>query len=190
MCCEICGFRMQLPEIIRENAPGYSEAEVYALHCRVITTLDALHDKGFRVEPKVDSQEFSTEHGLVHSNYVAIIGTKGDDAIVTQFMLSAHNGIQILATQGVDGMDCFHDKRIPFDKPRQELLADWQEETGHLFSFYFYTDDEIDAKWEIKASKLYQNLLDKIGSAPHEMADLRASTFRSILGTKGGSNGK
>ena len=53
---------MQLPEIIRENAPGYSEAEVYALHCRVITTLDALHDKGFRVEPKVDSQEFSTEH--------------------------------------------------------------------------------------------------------------------------------
>ena len=188
MCCEICGFRMQLPEIIRENAPGYSEAEVYALRCRIITILEALHDRGFRIEPKVASQEFSTEHGMVHSNFIAIIGTKGDDAVVTQFMLSAHNAMQVLATQGVDGMDCFHDKRIPFDKSCQELLDDWQEETGHIFSFYFYTDDEIDAKWEIKASKLYQNLLGKIGSAPHEMADLRASTFRSILGMKGDSN--
>ena len=190
MCCEICGFRMQLPEIIRENAPGYSEAEVYALRCRIITILEALHDKGFRIEPKVASQEFSTEHGTVQTNFIAIIGTKGDDAVVTQFMLSAHNAMQVLATQGVDGMDCFHDKHIPFDKLCQELLDDWQEETGHLFSFYFYTDDEIDAKWEIKASRLYQNLLDKIGSAPHEMADLRVSTLRSILGIKGDSNGK
>ena len=100
-------------------------------------------------------------------------------------MLSAHNGIQVLATQGVDGMHCFHDKRIPFEwKSCQELLADWKEKIGHTFSFYFYIDDEIDTRWEIKSSKLYQNLLDKIGSAPHEMANLRASTFRTILGIK------
>ena len=198
--CNICKFKFELPDTIKENAPEYSDKEVHAAYCRVIGILEALDDRGFTTRAKADSEEF--HHHAKGSkctevcgpvNFIVVLGTKGQESVAVQFFLSAHNGVHVLSTMPVEGMRPmwdFHDKG---DKPKplvriQKWVSDWINECMHnqrkIFLFCYYTDSDLDNDWQNKASMCIGEALHVTSSHSCSGANGRAMSVRRSMGIK------
>ena len=203
--CHICKFRFELPDSIRDNAPEYTEEEVHSTYCRAVGILEAYRNNGFEISASIDSSEFhhhtkGTKCTEICGdvNYVLIVGERGHEAVAIQFFLGANNGIHIASTtrsiSNVEGMQVMFKvskkKVTPLitiqkwvDDANNERLG---EDYGkHIFLYCYYTDADLDADWEVKASRCFSEALRVASKRTRDKAKDRALAVRSNLKRRG-----
>ena len=200
--CNICKFRFELPDTIKENAPEYSDKEVHAAYCRVIGVLEALDDRGFTTRAKTDSEEFhhhakgakcTNACGTV--NFILVIGTRGRESVAVQYFLSAHDGVHVLCTSQVEGMQPIWDFHHKGPKPKplvkiQNWMSDWiaecmaEHKERKIFLFCYYTDSDLDYNWENKATLCIEDALRMTSGHVAFSADERATAVRRSIGIR------
>ena len=194
--CFICEFKSDLPNAIRYNAPEYTKKEVYAACCRVLGILKACSSNGFEIRASIDSSKFHN-HAKSKRNeisvdvpYILIVGERGPEAVAIQFFLGAHNGIYIVSTVNSAGMvDMFHSSD-PTATPLITIQA-WidegncerlEEDCGkRIFLYCHYTDADLDADWELRASMCFTEALRAASEQIHDGAKHRAMAVRKNL---------
>ena len=199
--CNICRFKFELPDLIKDNAPDYTDDEVHAAYCRVVGPLIAFKDRGFELtEAKADSEEFhhhakgakcTDACGAV--NFILVIGTRGRESVAIQFFLSANDGVHVLCTTRAEGMKPMWDLHGKEVKPLvkiQKWVSDWvagpmnQQKERKFFQFCYYTDSDLDDDWEHKATICIDNALRATSMYSHASANERAMAVRRGLGMR------
>ena len=198
--CNICRFKFELPDLIKDNAPDYTDDEVHAAYCRVVGPLIAFKDRGFELtEAKADSEEFhhhakgakcTDACGAV--NFILVIGTRGRESVAIQFFLSAHDGVHVLCTAPAAGMEPMWDLHHKGNKPKplvqiQSWMGGWidasvkEHKERKIFLFCYYTDSDLDDDWENKATICIENALWVAAGKSFASADRRAIAVRRNL---------
>ena len=200
--CNICKFKFELHDLIKDNAPDYTEDEVYATYCRVIGPLIAFKERGFELtEAKAGHEEFhhhakgakkcTKACGTV--KFILVIGTRGRESVAVQYFLSAHDGVHVLCTSQVESMQPIWDFHHKGPKPKplvkiQNWMSDWiaecmaEHKERKIFLFCYYTDSDLDDDWENKASICIEDALRVASGHSHASADERATAVRRSMG--------
>ena len=197
--CNICRFKFELHDLIKDNAPDYTEDEVHATYCRVVGPLIGFQEKGFELtEAKADHEEF--HHHAKGSKkctkacgtvkFILVIGTRGRESVAVQFFLSANDGVHVLSTTRAEGMQLMWDLHGKEPKPLvkiQRWVSDWvagpmkEHKERKFFLYCYYTDSDLDDDWEHKATICIDNALRAASGLVASSANERATAVRRGL---------
>ena len=201
--CNICRFKFELHDLIKDNAADYTEDEVHATYCRVVGPLIGFQKNGFELtEAKAGHEEFhhhakgskKCTKSCVNAKFILVIGTKGDESVAVQFFLSANDGVHVLSTSPVEGMQPIWDfhHRGPEPKPLvkiQNWMSDWiakcmKKHGRKIFLFCYYTDSDLDYNWENKATICIEDAVRMASGLVAFSANGRATAVRRNLGMR------
>ena len=136
-------------------------------------------------------------------NFILVLGTRGRESVAVQYFLSAHDGVHVLCTSQVEGMQPIWDFHHKGPKPKplvkiQNWMSDWiaecmaEHKERKIFLFCYYTDSDLDDDWENKATICIEDALCMASGHSHISANGRATAVRRSLGMrpqKGENNG-